>query len=254
MPKLNLQKPICFIDLETTGTSTSEDRIVEIAILKVTQLEATMTEESKCLKINPQIPIPKGASDVHGITDEMVKDAPTFKQISKGVLEFIEDCDIAGFNIIAFDVPLLFNEFERVGVNWDYKSHMLIDVCNIFKIREERTLSAAVQFYCNEKHEDAHGAEGDNEATKKVFFRQLEMYQDLPSDIVELSLYSNYGKQVVDINGFFVKDESGEIIFRTGKHKGKVAKKEKDYLQWMTGPKATFSSDTKKIAQQLLLS
>jgi DNA polymerase-3 subunit epsilon len=223
-------KPLCFIDLETTGTDKSKDRIVEISIMKMLDANNSLTRTAR---INPGIPIPEAASDVHGITNEMVKDCPLFRQVAKSIYEYISDCDIAGYNSNSFDVPFLYNEFYRCGIAWDYSQINFVDVCNIFRRKEERTLSAAVNFYCDKDHTDAHGAEADVMATAEVFFKQLEYYDDLPKDISSLAKYSNYDKEIIDLGGCFSKDDEGDYIFNFGKHKGKKCKQELSYLQWM---------------------
>lgn len=246
---INLQRSMCFFDLETTGTNTQQDRIIEICIIKLDP--DFMSREEKTKRINPTIPIPKQASDVHGITDEMVKDAPTFKQIAKGVFDFVDGCDIAGYNSINFDVPLLYNEFSRAGIMWDYSKVNFIDVCNIFKIKEGRTLSAAVRFYLDKDHEGAHGATADVEATIKVFENQIERYGLGDQTIEQLAIMSNYDKPILDISGKFTTDSEGDVIFNFGQHKGKKAKSERSYLDWMIN-KGDFSQDTKAIALKLI--
>lgn len=172
--KLNLIRPIAFFDLETTGTDVEKDFIVSINIIKI--MPGGEVEKKGAL-LNPGIPIPEGASSVHGITDQMVKDAPTFKQYSRGILGFLDGCDLGGFNLLKFDVPLLFNEFERSGISWDLSTIHIVDAGNIYKIQEPRTLSAAYKFYTGHVLEDAHEAEADNMATIEVFMAQLAMFQ-----------------------------------------------------------------------------
>lgn len=243
--ELQITRPICFLDVETTGVNVEEDRIVEIGIFKKFP---DGLEETKSRRINPGIPIPQSASEVHGITDELVKDCPKFINIAKGMHDFISGCDLAGFNCNSFDFPLLFHEFARAGINWNYQDHFFIDMGNLYKIREPRTLGAAYKFYVGKDLENAHDASVDIKATYDVFVKQLTMYDDLPKDIKELSLYSNYGKEIVDISGKFVKDEQGDYVFNFGSHKGKKAKTEKKYLEWMLKPSSKFSADTKRIA------
>ena len=172
--KLNLNRPICFFDLETTGTNVSSDRIVEIAITKVFP---DGTEEAKSRKLNPSIPIPIEASLVHGIYDDDVKDEPTFKQVAKGLFEFMKDSDLGGFNSNKFDVPLLLEEFHRVSIDFDISNINLVDVQNIFHQMEQRTLVAAYKFYCNKDLKDAHSAAADTEATYEVLQAMLEKYE-----------------------------------------------------------------------------
>lgn len=235
------------MDFETTGVDIKNDRIVELCMVKVLEDGERIVKHSL---INPTIPIPQAASDVHGITDDKVKDAPTFKQLSKGIYEFIRDCDIAGYNSNFFDVPLLYIELCRAGIEWDYSKCSFIDVCSIFKRKEERTLSAAVKFYLDKEHDDAHGAKADVLATIDVLGAQMKAYSDLPSDIVGLSRYCNYDKDFCDIGGCFTKDENGNYILNFGKHKGKKAEDVKDYLQWMLN--SDFLPDAKKIINTIL--
>ncbi len=205
--------------------------------------------EKRTRRINPTIPIPEQASSVHGITDDMVKDEPTFQQVAKAVLDFITGCDIIGYNSIGYDVPLLFNELERAGLIWDYQGVNFIDVCNIFKIKEPRTLTAAVKFYCDRDHEDAHGAESDVVATIKVLDVQLRKYGLEDLTMGELAKLSNFDKPILDVAGKFTTDADGDIIFNFGVHKGKKAKSEQSYLNWML--KSNFSSDTKRIIRTI---
>jgi len=244
---LRIEKPIVFFDLETTGVDVENDRIVEIAILKVFP---DGSKENKTKLINPTIPIPAGASEVHGITDEEVKDKSTFKQVAKSIFEYIEGCDLCGFNSNKFDVPLLFNEFVRAGIYLDYSSINLIDVGNIFKINEQRTLSAGYKFYCGKDLDDAHSAEVDINATYEIFVAQLEKYSELPQNLKDLAIYSNYGNEILDLSGKFTKDDEGNIILTFGKHRGKKASDHLDFLQWML--KASFPPDTCKICNQIL--
>lgn len=246
---MKLQRSLLFIDLETTGVDPQESRIVELACVK---LFPDGTREKKRYLINPLVPIPKSASDIHGITNEMVKDAPAFKQISVSFHQYITDCDLAGFRCNHFDFPLLYSEFLRSGIEWDYNKHALVDVGNIYTIQEPRTLSAAVKFYCGKELEGAHGALADIEATVDVFEAQVEKYTDLPKDINELAIFSNYGRKILDMAGLFTYAEDGvTIIFAKGKHKDKVATLDNDYLSWVVY-KSNFPPDTRKLAKQLM--
>lgn len=245
---LQLLRPLIFADFETTGTDTQNDRIIEYSFCK---LMPDGSKEIKTGRINPTILIPEGATAVHGITNDDVKDSPLFKQKAKGLLSFIEDCDLGGFNSNSFDYPLLYAEFNRAGIEWDYSKHNLVDPGNIFKIQEARTLAAAYKFYCGKDLEGAHGAENDILATVEVFQSQLERYPDLPQTIKELALYSNYGVQRLDMGGKFVMDKDGKtILFNLGKLKGQPAK-DYGFLNWMLF-KADFPPDTRKIAKQLI--
>lgn len=244
--KLQLTRPLAFIDLEATGVDRENDRIVEIAVCK---LEPSGQTKSVSRRVNPTIPIPQGASDIHGITDEMVKDEPTFKQLAKGLLTLLEGCDIAGFNSNNYDVPMLFAEFSRAGHHWDHTTFKMIDVGNLFKIKEPRTLTAAVKFYCGRDLENAHSAQADIEATVDVFISQMTRYEndeDFPQTLDELALYTNYGNKVVDISGKFVYSPEGLIVFNFGKYKGKPAINHIDFLEWMMG--ANFAADTYTVA------
>lgn len=241
------KKPICFFDLETTGTDVQNDRIVEIAIIKI---QEGSPDIEKRILINPEIKIPTGASDVHNITDDIVKDSPTFKQISKSLLDFLFGCDLAGYNCNYFDVPLLYNEFQRSSIEWDLSDTKIIDVCSIFKRKEERTLSAAMKFYCKKEIEDAHSALGDVRSTINVFEAQKKYYEDLPDNISDLDRYCNYDSVRCDVSGNFKLNENNEYVFNFGKNKGKIASCDKSYLQWMLT--SSFNSDTKKICMQIL--
>lgn len=249
IPKL--ERPICIFDLESTGTNTQVDQIVEICVIKVTLIDGKLENHIKNMRFKPTIPIPKQATDVHGITDEMVKDCPAFKQVAKGIHEFIQGCDLMGFNCNRFDVPMLYFEFERAGVDWDYKAHAIIDVGNIFKIKEPRTLESAVQFYLQRKHEEAHSAAGDGSMTGAILWAMLARYPDLPQNISALAAFSNFDKPWLDVTGKLAFDEQGDIIFNFGKNIGQKAKKDRSYLEWIVF-KSDFPKDVKKICQELL--
>lgn len=245
--KLKLERPIAFLDTETTGTDVEKDRIVELSIVK---LMPDGTRQAATRRFNPGIPIPKEAADVHGITDEMIANEAPFSARAKGLHDWIQGCDIGTYNGNRFDLPLLYNEFLRAGIDWNYSAHFMIDVSNIFKIREERTLSAAVMFYCGKPLEGAHGAEADTQATIDVFLEQLDLYGDLPEKIEELALYSNYGKHILDISGKFTCNDKGEIILNFGKHRGQLASDKLNYINWMM--EGDFLPDTKRICQSIL--
>lgn len=227
------------------------DRIVEICIIK---RHADGSKETKTRRLNPTIPIPDGASEVHGIYDKDVKNEPTFKQVAKGIHDFIQGCDIAGFNSNAFDAPMLYAEFTRSGIDWDYKQHRFIDVGNIFKRLYPRTLEAAVEMFLGRKHDGAHGAEPDTIATMEVFdffVNDTSYSEELPKDIEELELYCNYDKPILDISGKFTTDKDGTIIFNFGKYKGEPAYEHIDFLEWMVY-KANFPKDTNDIAIKII--
>lgn len=247
--KLNLKRPIVFFDLETTGVDTSKDRIVEISMIKV------MPDGSKDIKtrrVNPEMPIPAEATAVHGITDEDVKDAPTFRQIAKSLAQFIQGCDFGGFNSNRFDLPLLVEEFLRVGIDVDLKRHKFVDVQNIFHKKEQRTLVAAYKFYCDKDLEDAHSAAADTMATYEVLCAQLDRYDDLENDIDFLAEFSERGK-TVDYAGRIVYNEQGAEVFSFGKYRGQsveeVFRREPSYYAWMM--EGDFPLYTKKVITEI---
>lgn len=240
-------RPICFFDLETTGTDKMNDRIVEIAII---EWDGERKNEFHSY-VNPGIPIPPAATEVHGITDEMVSSCPSFKGVAELVYSLIIGRDLGGFNSNIFDIPMLYVELNRAGYNLDLKDINFIDACNIFKRKEERTLTAASLFYTGAAHEDAHSALSDVLATIDVYNAQLERYPDLKDKTsAELSLYCNYDRPRCDLAGNFQIDADGDYILTFGKHKGQKAKKVKDYLLWMMGQ--DFMPDTKAIIQSIL--
>ena len=249
---LNLHKPLCFFDLETTGINVGKDRIVEISVLKV---YPNGNKESKTLRVNPGIPIPVEASSVHGITDEDVANEPSFKEIAPQIWEMMKDSDIAGYNSNRFDVPLLAEEFLRNGFDFDLEKHRLVDVQVIFFKKEPRDLTAAYQFYCGKTMQNAHSAEADVEATYEIFKAQLERYDDLENDIKFLSEYTSQRK-TADLAGMIGIDEKGNEIFNFGKYKGQSVKEvfEKDmgYYGWIQN--ADFPLYTKKVLTKIRLS
>jgi len=248
---LNLKKSIAFFDLETTGIDVSKDRIVEIAILKVNPNQST---ETKTMRINPTIPIPKDTSKIHGIYDEDVKDAPTFKQVAKDIMKFIEGCDLAGYNSNKFDIPLLAEEFLRADVDFSVKNRKFVDVQVIYHKKEQRTLSAAYKFYCKKELVGAHGAMADTNATYEILKSQIEMYDDLENDIEELSKIS-YHRKSADLAGRIVFNKKGHEVFSFGKHANKtveeVLEKEPGYFAWMMN--ADFPLYTKKVLTEIKL-
>jgi DNA polymerase-3 subunit epsilon len=247
--KLNLTRPIAFIDLETTGINITTDRIVELAIVKISP------DGSKLVKrklINPLMPIPASSSAIHGITDDMVKDAPSFKQIANEIKQFIEGADLGGYNSNRFDIPMLLEEFLRAGIEYSVDGKRLVDVQKIFHMMEQRTLSAAYKFYCSKTLEGAHGAEADATATWEVLEAQLERYPQL-GDSVESIVKFTGEDDIVDFARRFVK-EKGVEIFNFGKHKGKpvaqVLKEEPQYYDWMM--KGDFPINTKQKLTEML--
>lgn len=240
---LQLKKPLAFIDLETTGVNLGTDRILEIAIVKI------LTDGTRSVKrkmINPGIPIPKASSDIHGITDEMVKDAPLFKQVAQELKQMLDGCDFAGYNSNRFDIPLLMEEFLRAQVDFDMKNRKLLDVQNIFHKMEPRTLGAAYRFYCNKTLEGAHSAEVDATATYEILEAQIEKYPDL-GNTIDTILKVIGEDQVVDFARRFVM-ENGVEVFNFGKYKGRpvadVLKSEPQYYDWMM--KGDFPQHTKQ--------
>ena len=250
--KLNLNKPICFFDLETTGTNPGKDRIVEIAVLK---LDINNQKKEMVWRINPECPIPDEASSVHGITDEMVKDQPIFKHFSKEIFNFIEGCDLGGYNIDKFDLPLLVEEFIRSGIDVSsFVKVKTVDVQTIFFKMEPRDLSSALKFYCNKDHGNAHTALDDTIATYEVLLSQLDKYHDLEPSVDFLSTLTRRNKNI-DFAGRIIEDDNGDAIFNFGKHKGKKVKevlsKEKGYYSWMMN--SDFPEYTKKVITQVKL-
>lgn len=231
--KLNLRNPLIFFDLETTGIDVATDRIVELSYLKI---YPNGDEETKTIRINPCMPIPAKASEIHGITDEDVKDAPKFSDIAKTLTRIFEGSDFAGYNSNKFDIPLLAEEFLRSGVDIDLKKRKFVDIQVIFHKKEQRTLGAAYKFYCDKDLEDAHSAEADTKATYEVLKAQLDRYTDLSNDIDELSKYSSHNRNA-DFLGRIVYDDEGVEVFNFGKYKGQrveeVLKKDSGYYGWM---------------------
>jgi DNA polymerase III subunit epsilon len=247
--KLSLARPISFIDLETTGINISTDRIVEIAIVKIS---VDGTKQVKRKLINPQMPIPAGSTEVHGISDEMVKDAPTFKQVANEIKQFIEGSDLGGYNSNRFDIPMLIEEFLRAGIEFTVDGKKLVDVQKVFHMMEQRTLSAAYKFYCNKTLDGAHSAEVDATATWEVLEAQLERYPQI-GDTVEAIVKFTGEDDIVDFARRFVK-EKGVEVFNFGKHKGKpvtqVLKEEPQYYDWMM--KGDFPMNTKQKLTEIL--
>ena len=248
---LTLHKPLCFFDLETTGTQVATDRIVEIAILKV---HPNGNREMKSWYVNPGIPIPAEATAIHGITDEKVAQEPTFDKLARTIYAFIKDSDLAGFNSDRFDIPLLAEEMLRAGVDFDMKSKLTVDVQTIFHKMEKRNLEAAYAFYCDKNLENAHSALADVEATYEVLLAQVERYRELGNEVAQLSEFSTR-RRCADFAGFIGLDENEEPYFTFGKHKGtKVAdilEKEPGYFGWLLN--ADFPLYTKKILTQIKL-
>ncbi len=262
MIQLNLTNPIAFFDLETTGVNVASDRIVEISILKIL---VDGTKEIKTKRINPTIPIPKQASEIHGIYDKDVVNEPTFKSIAKSLAEFLEGCDFGGYNSNKFDVPVLVEEFMRADVDFEFRNRKLIDVQNIFHKMEQRTLNAAYKFYCGKEIVNAHSAQADIEATYEVFLSQLERYDGkefedrkgnkstpIKNDMQAIHDFSNMNNNA-DLAGRIIFNDNGVEVFNFGKHSGKLVEKilrdEPSYFDWMM--KGDFPLYTKKVLKEI---
>ncbi len=260
--ELKLKRPIIFFDLETTGINIAADRIVEIAYLKIFP-DGKKKEE--CIRINPGIPINTEATKIHGITNDDVKDCPFFKEVAKAIADEFEGCDIAGFNSIKFDIPLLMEEFLRAEVDIDLKKKNFIDVQVIFHKMEQRTLSAAYKFYCNKELVDAHSAKADVDATYEILKEQLNRYDGAPytdkegnksspvvNDIDQLACFTSHNKHV-DYAGRIVYDDKGNEVFNFGKYKGvpveEVLEKNPGYFGWMM--QGDFPLYTKKVLTEI---
>ena len=249
--KLNLIKPICFFDLETTGISITKDRIVEISILKV---YPDGKEESKTWLVNPEMNIPAEVVEIHGISNEDVANKPTFKALAKDIYNMVKDSDLGGFNSNRFDIPLLAEEMLRAGIDFDMKSRLAVDVQTIFHKMEQRTLVAAYKFYCNKNLEGAHSAAADTNATYQVLKAQIEKYDELENDTKFLADFSSR-KKFADFAGFIAYNQDGLECFSFGKHKDKlvteVLEKEPGYFGWLLN--ADFPLYTKKILTAIKL-
>jgi len=246
---LQLKRPLAVIDLETTGINIGSDRIVEIAIVKIMP---DGTRQVKRKLINPEMPIPPGATEVHGISNEMVKDAPTFKQAANEIKMFLANADLAGYNSNRFDIPLLVEEFLRSGLDIELNDRLLLDVQRVFHMMEQRTLSAAYKFYCDKVLDGAHSAEVDATATWEVLEAQVKRYPQLGSSVDEIVKFTG-DDQIVDFARRFVM-ENGVEVFNFGKHKGKpvtlVLKQEPQYYDWMM--KGDFPLHTKQKLTEIL--
>lgn len=251
--QLKLTKPLVFFDLETTGTDVAKDRIVEISMIKVFP---DGHDEERTLRINPTIPIPKAASDVHHITDADVANCPTFRQKAYEIKQFLDGCDIAGFNSNRFDIPLLVEEFLRVGLDVDFRRRNIIDVQNIFHKKEQRTLVAAYKLYCDKNLNDAHSASADTRATYEVLKAQLDRYPDLQNDAQALAEFSRMQQVIMDYSGRLKYNDKKEIVFNFGKHKDKTVRDvllriDPNYYDWIQ--RSDFTLDFKSIMQKLLV-
>ena len=260
---LNLKNPLIIFDLETTGTNIVQDRIVEISTIKISVNNET---EVKTMRINPEMPIPAESSMIHGIYDQDVKDCPTFRQLAKSMSEYFKGCDLGGFNVLKFDIPLLVEEFLRHDIPFDTSKRKIVDAQRIFHLMEKRTLTAAYKFYCGKELDGAHGAEADTLATYEVLKSQIERYDKqevvdalgkkigkIENDMGALSEISQ--SNAVDLANRLVKNQNGEVVFNFGKHKGKsvieVFQKEPGYYDWMM--RGDFALDTKRRLTQIKL-
>lgn len=249
--KLNLKNPIVFFDLETTGINIVTDRIVEISYLKV---YPNGREESKTIRVNPEMPIPESSSAIHGIYDADVADCPTFKEVAKEIVKDIEGCDLAGYNSNRFDIPLLAEELLRADVDIDLMRRKFVDVQVVFHKMEQRTLAAAYKFYCDKELTNAHSAEADTKATYEVLQAQLDMYPELENDIEFLSKFTAQTNNV-DFAGRIIYNSKGEEVINFGKYKGEkvedVLKKDMGYYGWMMN--SDFTLHTKKVLTAIKL-
>ncbi len=248
---LNLKRPIAFIDLETTGVNVTIDRIVELSVLKISP---NGKEEWMSTRINPEMPIPPKTTAIHGIKDEDVANAPVFREVAKNLTLFLEGCDLAGYNAVKFDIPVLAEEFLRANIDFNFRKRRYIDVQVIFHKKEQRTLSAAYQFYCKKELEDAHSSKADTAATYEVLKSQLDRYPDLENDVEKLSDYSSFNTNV-DFAGRIILDENGVEVFNFGKYRGKpveaVFNNDPAYYSWMMN--GEFPLFTKKVLTEIKL-
>lgn len=250
--KLNLKRPLIFFDLETTGINVTSDRIVELCYIKVFP---NGNEESKSMRINPEMPIPPHSTAVHGITDDDVKDCPTFKEVAKELELTFRDSDIAGYNSNKFDVPLLVEEFLRAGVEIDLSKRKFVDVQTIFHKMEQRTLVAAYKFYCGKNLENAHSALADTRATLEVLESQLDRYPDvLTNDVGFLADFTTVNRNV-DFAGRIIYNDKDEEVFNFGKYKGRkvtdVFRLDSGYYSWMM--QGDFALNTKQVLTRIRL-
>ena len=260
--ELNLKRPLAFFDLEATGLNVAKDRIVEISIFKVNPNGST---ESKTWLVNPDYPIAQEATEVHGYTNADLVNKPTFKQIAKDVSRFLDNCDLAGYNAIKYDIPMLVEEFLRVDIDFEITNRKLIDVQNIFMKMEQRTLKAAYKFYLQKELENAHAAEADTKATYEVLTAQLDKYQNteftdrkgktsipVKNDVEALAAFSSHHRNA-DLMGQFIFNDEGKEVVNFGKHKGKTVEEvfnsEPSYYSWMM--KADFPLYTKKLITKI---
>lgn len=262
--ELNLKRPLAFFDLEATGLNVAKDRIVEISIFKV---NPNGSAESKTWLLNPDYPIEEEASAVHGYTNEDLADKPTFKQVAKDISRFLENCDLAGYNALKYDIPMLVEEFLRNDIDFEVSNRKLIDVQNIFMKMEQRTLKAAYRFYLQKNLEQAHTAEADTKATYEILKAQLDKYKEteftdrkgetsipVKNEVEALAAFSSHHRNA-DLMGQIIFNEEGKEVINFGKHKGKtveeVMETEPSYYSWMM--QADFPLYTKKLMTKIKL-
>jgi len=249
---LTLERALCFFDLETTGADVASDRIVELCLLRI---DASGATEARTRRVNPGRPIPPEATAIHGIRDEDVANEPPFRELARGLLEFVGDADLAGFNVQRFDVPLLDREFREAGLDLKLSSRLVVDAMTIFHRKEPRHLSAAVRFYLDREHVGAHGAEADVLATAEVLDAQLARYPDLPRSVRELDAWCRPPGDPVDVSGKFVW-KNGEVVFAFGPHRGRRLRdvasdsNTKGFLDWIL--RKDFPEDAKRLAKDAL--
>jgi DNA polymerase-3 subunit epsilon len=250
LKNIQLDRPLAVLDLETTGIDPKLDRIVEVSVLK---LSPGGGHDHRTRRVNPGVPIPPEATAVHGISDDDVADCPTFRAIAPALAKYLEGCDLAGFNVLNYDLRLLVAEYNRAGLTFSVAGRKVIDACRIFHQRERRDLTAAYKFYCGLDHEGAHGAAADVLATVAILDAQVVRYGDLPRTVDGLHGHCN-DPDALDMSGMFGKDEDGVIVFIRGKYKGRslfdIAQAKPDYLEWMQ--REDFYDDTKAIASEAL--
>lgn len=248
---LKLKRPIVFLDLETTGLNVSVDRIIEVSLLKISP---DRKEQWMTTRVNPEIHIPQKITEITGISDSDVTNSPTFKEIAKNLAAFLEGCDLAGYNALKFDIPLLAEEFLRTNTDFNFRKRKYIDVQVIYHKKEQRTLAAALQFYCQKSLEHAHSAKSDTEATYEVLKAQLDRYPDLENDVEKLAEFSSFNNSA-DFAGRIILDENGTERFNFGKHKGRtveeVFREEPSYYAWMMN--GDFPLYTKKVLTEIKL-
>jgi len=249
--KLKLDRPLIVFDIESTGLNTRQDRIIELAAVRV---EPDGTETSKCWLLNPGVKIPEETTKIHGITDEIVKDCPTFRDAAYEIEEFFRGCDLSGFNADRFDIPCLEEEFARAGLSFEGGSRRHVDVQRIYHKKEPRDLTAAVRFYCGRDHAGAHGAEADAQATLDVLKAQMEKYEDLPKTLAEMDEFLDpHDPLNADRRGMF-RWQNGELYVNFGQKKGTklsdMLAREKKWLSWFI--KSDFPADARMIVNDLL--